>query len=156
MTQQYVPVLQVLVLCTSTPGTGSVRTQYVHTPGQPVTHPPGFISYTPGIVSCSFTYSCFTYIFDSHSSHVPYEDWGMIMMDRNLVGQCGEGQLAARNKIMDRYYPDWIDNKFSTQKLMQRLPMPSKVHSRVRRLELIEQEEDEKGMSGACPLIMWR
>ena len=67
MTQQYVPVLQVLVLCTSTQGTGSVRTQYVHTPGQPVTHPPGFVSYTPGIVSCSFTYSCFTYIFDSHS-----------------------------------------------------------------------------------------
>ena len=39
---------------TGTSGTGAVRTQYVHTPGPPVTHPPGF-------VSCSFTCSCFTF-----------------------------------------------------------------------------------------------
>jgi hypothetical protein len=57
---------------------------------------------------------------------------------------------------MDRYYPDWLDNNFSTQKLMQRLPMPFKEHSRVRRLELIEKEEGDEGMSGACPLIIWR
>ena len=55
MTQQYVPVVQVLVQCASNPGTGSV-----HATGQPVTLPPGF-------VSCIFTYSCFTFIFDSHS-----------------------------------------------------------------------------------------
>ena len=71
----------------------------------------------------------------------------MMTVDQNVVGQCGEGQLEARNKIMDRYYPDWIDNNFSTQKLMQRLLIPFKEHSRVRRLELIEQEEDEE----ACP-----
>ena len=64
-------------------------------------------------------------------------------VDQNVVGQCGEGQLEARNKIMDRYYPDWIDNNFSTQKLMQRLLMSFKEHSRIRRLELIEQEEDD-------------
>jgi len=67
--------------------------------------------------------------------------------------QCGDGQLAARNKIMDRYCPNWIDNNFSTQKLMQLLLMSFKEHSRVRRLE---QEEDEEGMSGACLLITWR
>ena len=38
---------------TGTSGTDAVRTQCIHTPGQPVTHPPGF-------VSCSFTYSCST------------------------------------------------------------------------------------------------
>jgi hypothetical protein len=52
---------------------------------------------------------------------------------------------------MDRYYPDWIDNNFSTQKLMH-----FKEHSRIRRLELIEQEKDEEDMSGTCPLIMWQ
>ena len=77
----------------------------------------------------------------------------MMMVDQNLVGQCGDGQLAARNKIMDRYCPDWIDNNFSTQKLVQRLLMSFKEHSRVRRLE---QEEHKEGMSGACPLIVWR
>jgi hypothetical protein len=49
VTQQYVPVLQVLVLCTSTPGTGSVRTQYVHTPCQPVAHPPGLFPTLRGL-----------------------------------------------------------------------------------------------------------
>jgi hypothetical protein len=49
-----------------------------------------------------------------------------MMVDQNLVGQCGAGQLAARDKIMDRYYPDWRDNDFATQKLMQRLPMSFK------------------------------
>jgi hypothetical protein len=53
----------------------------------------------------------------------------MMMVDQNLVGQCG----AARSKIMDRYCPDWLDNNFSTQKLMQRLPMPFKEQSRERR-----------------------
>ena len=70
-----------------------------------------------------------------------------------IVNQCGDGQLAARNKIMDRYCPNWIDNNLSTQKLMQLLLMSFKEHSRVRRLE---QEEDEEGMSGACLLITWR
>jgi hypothetical protein len=52
----------------------------------------------------------------------PYDDWGMMMVDQNLVGQCGAGQLAGRDKIMDRYFPDWRGNDFATQKLMQRPP----------------------------------
>jgi hypothetical protein len=78
------------------------------------------------------------------------------MVDQNLIGQCGTGQLAARSKFMDRHYPDWLDNNFATQKLMQRIAMPFREHSRTRRLELIEHEENDEGMSGACPLIMWR
>ena len=31
---------------TGTSGTGAERTQFVHTPGLPVTHPPGFVPYS--------------------------------------------------------------------------------------------------------------
>jgi hypothetical protein len=79
-----------------------------------------------------------------------------MMVDQNLVGQCGAGQLVARDGITDRYYPDWRDNDFATQKLTQRLLVSFREYSRNRRPELIEQEENDEGMDGACPLIMWR
>ena len=41
---------------TGTSGTSSVRTQYVHTPGKPVTHP-------PGTLDLSVPYSLFSFFF---------------------------------------------------------------------------------------------
>lgn len=41
----------------------------------------------------------------------PYEEWDVMMMDQNLMGKVGEGQRKAREKLMDRYFPDWRDNE---------------------------------------------
>lgn len=76
-----------------------------------------------------------------------------MMMDQSLVGKVSEGQHRAREKLMDRYFPDWRENENLPAQLKEsNTTMSFAEHCKNRRLKLIEEEEAREGLEGQCPL----